>query len=192
MLVTPGAHRRLTSESWLSDNVGKWTGKAGGALIGGAIAAVKGGVTCAAAGSVIPGLGTAAGGVICGVGGFVVGAIIGDATSEYIGKPVGEGIVAGGYWVYDLAGDFIDGDNPCLITPSTNIYVREAPWGEIVDVLDSGTTVYPMAIAVDEGGGIWFGVLGADNEDARDVNIHFIYARWVEKKGICVPEDVEE
>ncbi len=184
-LVTPGSHRRLTSESWLSDNVGKWTGKAGGALAGGFIVALKGGATCAALGSVIPLFGSAAGAVVCGIGGFVVGAIIGDASSEYIGRPVGEAIVSGGFWVYDVAGNVIDGDYPCLITPSYNLYVREEPWGDIVGVLDSETTVHPVAIAVDEGGGFWYGVFGADNGAAQDVGLHYIYARWVEKKGRC-------
>ena len=193
VLVTPGSHRRLTSEAWLADNVGNWTGKFAGAIAGGIAGAKTGAVVGGATGSVVfPVVGTVKGVVIGTVVGGVAGMIVGDATQEYIGRPVGEAIVSGGFWVYDLAGDAIEGYDPCIITPSANLYVREEPWGEIIGVLDPETTVHPAAFFFDEGGGTWFWVFGAYNEDAQDLGIFYIYARWVEKKGTCVPEDLEE
>lgn len=192
-LVTPGSHRRLTSKSWLSDNVGEWTGKFSGAIAGGIVGAKTGALLGGIGGTaVFPVLGTVSGLTGGAIVGGLAGMFVGDTTQEYIGRPVGESVVSGGFWVYDLAGDVIDGDNPCLITPSANLYVRKEPWGEIVGVLDPETTLHPVAMAVDEGGGTWFGVVGGDNEDARDLSLNYIYARWVEKKGTCVPEDIEE
>ena len=182
VLATSGAHRRLTLGEGLED-----TAELTGGVAGGVAGGIKGTALGAAAGGAVgtialPGVGTVSGAMVGGVAGGTVGGMAGTAAGSWIGGK----LVQGGFFLYDLAGDLIDGDYPCLITPADYYYVRDEPWGDVVAIVTPETTVYPIALWLDEGGGIWFQVFGSPHDDGTDVGIFYIYARWVEKKGHCI------
>ena len=158
VLVTSGAHRRLTSEEGLED-IAEFTGGVAGGATGGAA-------------------GTAA----AGPAGGIVGGLAGAAAGSWVGGK----LVQGSFFLYDLAGDLIDSDHPCLNTPGDYLFVRDEPWGDVIAIVTPENTVYPIALWLDEGGGIWFQIFGSPHDDGTDVGIFYIYARWVEKKGDCI------